>query len=61
VWGNRFDAEVAMWTDEARALHEPRVDGYPSDLTDGERAMIAPLIPPPRPAGASAKPTCARP
>jgi transposase len=35
-----------MWTDEARALHEPREERYPSDLTDAEWAIIGPMIPP---------------
>ena len=34
-----------MWTDEARALHAPRDERYPSDLTDAEWALIAPMIP----------------
>ncbi len=35
-----------MWTDENRRLYERRGARYPSDLTDGEWALIAPLIPP---------------
>ena len=40
-----------MWTKEARIRHVPRNEGYPSDMTDTEWAMIAPLIPPQRPGG----------
>jgi transposase len=40
-----------MWTDEARALHRPRSERYPSDLTDAEWSIIAPMIPPPRRGG----------
>ena len=35
-----------MWTDENRHLYERRGPRYPSDLTDAEWALIAPLIPP---------------
>ena len=40
-----------MWTKEARIQHLPRNERYPSDMTDTEWAMIAPLIPPQRPGG----------
>ena len=40
-----------MWTDEARIQHAPRAQGYPSDVTDAEWALIAPMIPPPRRGG----------
>ncbi len=40
-----------MWTEEARIKHEPRTDRYPSDITDAEWALIAPMIPPPRRGG----------
>lgn len=40
-----------MWTDKARALHTPRNERYPSDLTDAEWAIIAPMVPPPLPGG----------
>jgi transposase len=40
-----------MWTDEMRARHAPARRGYPSDLSDAEWALIAPLIPPARPGG----------
>ena len=40
-----------MWTPEARELHKPRCGRYPSDLTDAEWALIAPMIPPPRRGG----------
>ncbi|MDP7532391.1 MAG: IS5 family transposase [SAR202 cluster bacterium] len=35
-----------MWTDENRRLYERRGPRYPSDLSDAEWALIAPLIPP---------------
>src|SRR5271166_3805302 len=35
-----------MWTEAARKRHAPRKGHYPSDLTDAEWALIAPLIPP---------------
>jgi transposase len=40
-----------MWTDEARIKHEPGTDRYPSDITDAEWELIAPMIPPPRRGG----------
>ena len=35
-----------MWTDENRARYDRSKLRYPSDLTDGEWSLIAPLIPP---------------
>ena len=35
-----------MWTHENRGLYERKSARYPSDLTDREWALIAPLIPP---------------
>ncbi len=35
-----------MWTRENRALYERTGPRYPSDLSDGEWALIGPLIPP---------------
>ena len=35
-----------MWARENRSLYERQVLRYPSDLTDPEWALIAPLIPP---------------
>ncbi len=35
-----------MWTHENRGLYERKSARYPSDLTDQEWALIAPLIPP---------------
>jgi len=35
-----------MWTDENRGRHDRSKLRYPSDLTDGEWALIGPLIPP---------------
>lgn len=40
-----------MWSKEARELHKPRGGRYPSDLTDAEWAIMAPMIPPPRRGG----------
>ena len=40
-----------MWIKEARIQHVPRKERYPSDMTDMEWAIIAPLIPPQRPGG----------
>ena len=40
-----------MWTKEARIQHAPRKGRYPSDVTDAEWAIIAPMIPPQRPGG----------
>lgn len=34
-----------MWTTENRARYDRRKLRYPSDLTDGEWALVAPLIP----------------
>src|SRR5512146_2873304 len=35
-----------MWTKESRARYDRSALRYPSDLTDGEWAILAPLIPP---------------
>jgi transposase len=35
-----------MWTTEQRQAHERRGLRYPSDLTDAERALVEPFIPP---------------
>ena len=35
-----------MWTKESRARYDRSGLRYPSDLTDGEWAILAPLIPP---------------
>jgi len=40
-----------MWTKEARIQHAPREERYPSDVTDAEWAIVAPLIPPQRQGG----------
>jgi len=40
-----------MWTDGNRRLYERRGARYPSDLTDQEWALVAPLIPPARHGG----------
>ena len=40
-----------MWTDENRARYDRSKLRYPSDLTDQERSLIEPLIPPAKPGG----------
>lgn len=40
-----------MWTSEARIQHAPRTERYPSDVTDAEWVLVAPMIPPPRSGG----------
>jgi transposase len=40
-----------MWTETARERHRPRAGRYPSDLTDAEWAIVAPMIPAPRRGG----------
>ncbi len=40
-----------MWTTENRARYDRSKLRYPSDLTDEEWALVAPLIPPPKPGG----------
>ena len=40
-----------MWSDEDRAAYDRRGLRYPSDLTDGEWALVAPHIPPARRGG----------
>jgi transposase len=42
-----------MWTVEQRQAHERRGLRYPSDLTDAEWALAAPLIPAAKPGGRS--------
>ena len=39
------------WTDITREQHKRAGLRYPSDLTDAEWALIAPLLPPARPGG----------
>ena len=41
-----------MWTKENRPKYNRRLDAYPSDLTDAEWALIAPVIPPAKRGGA---------
>ena len=41
-----------MWTKENRPKYNRRLDMYPSDLTDAEWALVAPVIPPARHGGA---------
>ena len=40
-----------MWTNENRARYDRSKLRYPSDLTDEEWALVAPLLPPPKPGG----------
>src|SRR4029450_4414355 len=40
-----------MWTSENRASYDRSKLRYPSDLTNEEWALVAPLIPPPKPGG----------
>lgn len=40
-----------MWTPEHRQTHDRKGLRYPSDLTDAEWALVAPLIPPARRGG----------
>jgi transposase len=40
-----------MWTDHAGIAQAPRTERYPSDITEAEWALIAPMIPPPRRGG----------
>ena len=40
-----------MWTDKNRARYDRNRLRYPSDVTDEEWALIAPLIPPARRGG----------
>ena len=42
---------LPMWTNENRARYDRSKLRYPSDLTDEEWALVAPLIPPPKPGG----------
>ena len=44
-----------MWTKEARIRHTPREERYPSDVTDAEWTIIAPMIPPPRQGGSGGR------
>jgi len=39
------------WTDITREVHNREAERYPSDLTDAEWALIAPLLPPAKPGG----------
>ena len=41
----RFEETAGMWTTENRARYDRSKLRYPSDLTDEEWAIIAPLIP----------------
>jgi transposase len=40
-----------MWTNENRARYDRSKLRYPSDVTDEAWALVAPLIPPPKPGG----------
>jgi hypothetical protein len=43
--------EPLMWTRETRAEHDRDDLRYPSDLTDAEWRVLAPLLPPPAETG----------
>src|SRR3954463_1682664 len=49
VGGRRLG--LPMWTNENRARYDRSKLRYPSDVTDEEWALVAPLIPPPKPGG----------
>ena len=36
-----------MWTKQARILHTPRTQRYPSDITDAEWEIVEPHLQPP--------------
>ena len=38
--------EAVMWTDENRSRYDCSKLRYPSDLTDDEWVLVAPVIPP---------------
>jgi putative transposase len=40
-----------VWTNEQRKAHKPRGEGYASDVSDEEWAIIEPMIPPARTGG----------
>jgi transposase len=40
-----------MWTEDDRKTHRPRGVRYPSDVSDQEWAIVAPMIPPARTGG----------
>src|SRR3954463_6195885 len=42
---------LPMWTNENRARYDRSKLRYPSDVSDEEWALVAPLIPPPKPGG----------
>jgi transposase len=42
---------LSCGTNEARIQHAPRIERYPSDVSDAEWALVASMIPPPRPGG----------
>lgn len=42
---------TVSWTDITRAEHNRNSDRYPTDLTDGEWAVVSPLVPRSRPGG----------
>ena len=49
-WSDSLGAP-SMWTQKNRPRYDRDHLRYPSDLTDEEWAVVAPLIPPPRPGG----------
>src|SRR6202023_1682826 len=57
IWGSPWNLsgppflEPSMWTPETRAEHDRDELRYPSDLTDAEWQLLAPLLPPPAETG----------
>ena len=49
-----------MWTSENRGRYDRSRLRYPTDLTDEEWALVAPLIPPAKRGGNKRSGTCAR-
>ena len=49
-----------MWTPDHRRAADRRGLRYPSDLTDDEWAIVAPMIPPGDTVDANARSTCAK-
>jgi hypothetical protein len=47
----RFARRPPMWTDENRPKYNRDHLRYPSDLTDDERGLVEPFIPPAKPSG----------
>ncbi len=50
-----------VWTAQHKATYRREGPEFPSDLTEAEWAVLAPLIPQAAPGGRPRKPTCAKP